>query len=531
MEGTNNDGTNNDLSLAIDIIKQLYDKYSNNPYMYNKTHQYVCNQLTQILENMEEAHKSKVIRTENLSIKQDCFINSFLSRNRYFYVPTTDKYFHYKENSYTEVLEDDILHNVLTSITNADVDDRYNVSMNGLMTWKYKTKVSIMKRIKENILFKSVPESETIQKVIYSLYPAFFSSKMEAKYFLTVLGDNIVKKNAHLIHFLPLYSKPFIRELNMLCQTHLGVNLSQTIKYNSHPNHDYQHCRLLYIHETAKYENCWRSVINLDLLCVANHYSLRYDHSDKFLLRANDKEFESMVFFLKDRSTVDKLVCGFIQENIEVLTYETQRPEIISEISWKDMLYLWKGFLIRKRLPSMIYQNQLKQIITEMLKQFYNNEKDIFFNIFSKFLPEIQTFLNFINETMTEDKEEFGLEIEEIRELFQIWGSNKKRKLPNINDSQVVDILHYYFPELTIENDKYIQHMKCSLWDKRRDIFNALDTNKSIQFEEWNLDLVSVYDEYVKYCKYHYHLREQGKTTTPIVSKTYFEKVFTPMFN
>ena len=369
--------TEENLTTAIEIVRNLYEKYSDNSYMYNKTHQYICNQLPQILENMEETYRSKVLRTENLTMKQDHFINSFLSKNQYFYVPTTDKYFHYRENAYTEISEDGILHNVLTSITHTDVDDMYNFNMDSLMSWKYKTKVSIMKRIKENLLFKSVPESETIQRVIYSLYPAFFSSKTEAKYFLTVLGDNIVKKNAHLIHFLPVYSKPFIRELNTLCQTYLGANLSQTIKYNSHPNHEYEHCRLVYINETAKYENCWRSVVTLDLLCVANHYSLRYDHSDKFLIRANDKEIENMVFFLKDKSTVDKLVGGFIEENIKELSTDTDTtPNIIVEISWKDMLYLWKGFLSRRRLPTMIYQSQLKQILTDKLKHSYIIEKD-----------------------------------------------------------------------------------------------------------------------------------------------------------
>jgi len=511
-----------DLTTAVEIIRNLYEKYSDNSYMYNKTHHYICSQLPQLLENMEESHKTKVLRTEDLTTKQYSFINSFLSKTQYFYIPTTDKYFHYKENAYTEISEDKILHNVLTSITHADVDDRCNLSMNSLMSWKYKTKVSIMKRIKENLLFKSVPESETIQRVIYSLYPAFFSSKTEAKYFLTVLGDNIVKKNAHLIHFLPLYSKPFIRELNTLCQTYLGTSLSQTIKYNSHPNHEYEYCRLLYIHETAKYENCWRSVITLDLLCVANHYSLRYDHSDKFLIRANDKELENMVFFLKDKSTVDKLVSGFIQENIEDLTSDIFIPDVISEISWKDMLYLWKEFLGRKRLPTMIYQNQLKQILTEKLKHAYVVEKDAFIHIYSKFLPEIKKFLNFINETITKDEQEFGLEIEEIRELFQMWGSDKKYKLPNINATQIVDILHYYFTDLLVENDKYVHNMKCSLWDKRKDI---LDAKNSIRLEH-DYEFISVYDDYVKYCKYHYYLREQGKTTTPIVSKTYFEQVY-----
>ena len=79
-----------------------------------------------------------------------------------------------------------------------------------------------MKNIKEQSLFNIVPESITIQNVINSLYPILFSSKYAAKYFLTVIGDNILKKNNNHIHFVPLYSKIFIRELNNLSQTMTG---------------------------------------------------------------------------------------------------------------------------------------------------------------------------------------------------------------------------------------------------------------------------------------------------------------------
>jgi hypothetical protein len=49
------------------------------------------------------------------------------------------------------------------------------------MGWKHKTKISVLKKIKENSLQKTIPESETIQMVLDSLYPSFFSSKTEAK--------------------------------------------------------------------------------------------------------------------------------------------------------------------------------------------------------------------------------------------------------------------------------------------------------------------------------------------------------------
>ena len=67
-----------------------------------------------------------------------------------------------------------------------------------------------MKTIKENSLLDSVPESITIQNVINALYPTLFSTKCAAKYFLTVLGDNMLRKNNNHIHYVPLYSKTFI---------------------------------------------------------------------------------------------------------------------------------------------------------------------------------------------------------------------------------------------------------------------------------------------------------------------------------
>ena len=60
--------------------------------------------------------------------------------------------------------------------------------------WKFKTKISIMKDIKDKLLFNAIPESETMQYVINNLYPSVFNSKDEVKYFLIIIGDYILKK-------------------------------------------------------------------------------------------------------------------------------------------------------------------------------------------------------------------------------------------------------------------------------------------------------------------------------------------------
>ena len=98
-------------------------------------------------------------------------------------------FYEYNGKHYFIVKEDDVLHKLLSSISK----DRI------LMQWKHKTKFNIIKQIKERNLFSSIPESDTIQNVLNLLYPSIFTSKNTAKYFLTIIGDNIFKKNTNLI--------------------------------------------------------------------------------------------------------------------------------------------------------------------------------------------------------------------------------------------------------------------------------------------------------------------------------------------
>ena len=62
------------LNEAYQIIKELYEKYSNNHYMSERTHQYICNQLPNVLENIRQTHEKNVLRIEEMTIEQDNFI-------------------------------------------------------------------------------------------------------------------------------------------------------------------------------------------------------------------------------------------------------------------------------------------------------------------------------------------------------------------------------------------------------------------------------------------------------------------------
>lgn len=523
------------LEESKNIISELFQKYENNGYMLSKTHHYICNQLPNILEKLKQTHEEQVTRIETLTEEQNNFIEYFLSTNRYFYVPYTEKFFYYDGMHYQMIKEDDILYNVLTCI-NKDTN---------LISWKQRTKIYVMKRIKENSLLKSIPESYTIQYVLDLLFPVFFKSKLEAKYFLTILGDNILKKNMNLIHYMDTKTKHFIRELNSVCQSLFNLNLYQSFKYKYHEQHTYSDCRLILINDTIKSENLWINIINsaaLDLICVACHYSNRYKNSDNVItINSNDIELTNRVFYLKNTNS-EQLIDSFITDLLQISNKNSSGSQIILEtstrttqITWKNMQYLWRQFLETNSLPTIMFQSKLKSYLIERLQQYYNGEQDSFIGICSKYLPDIQKFLNFWEDTIEYDETESDFEIEEISYLFRKWCDNKKEMSTNMNDKQILDIITYYYPDIETDREKYICKIRCSLWDKHMDIHIALESMKEYILSKYYKEFgsitnyervssplsghnISIYDAYKYYCEFY---SSQNK---PIVNKSYFEK-------
>jgi hypothetical protein len=509
-----------DQTKINDAINALCEKYKDDPFMSAKTESFICNQLPIVLENIEKNHIEQVQRITELNAEQDTFIQEFLTANRYFYAHPTDNFFYYDGTNYSNVTEDEVIHNILSSISR----DR------SLMSWKYKTKSAIMKRIKENSIFACIPESATIQSVLNSLYPATFATKTEAKYFLTVLGDNMLKKTEErsvgssvgpsdpLIHLLNPSAKTFINSLNAASQMWFGVNLNQTFKYKYHVDHAYSQMRIMHTNDILNVKT------GLNLLCVACHYSNRYYSSDNYLVKySNDIGLTDATFFLKN-STPESLTAMFVNEYIvssgsggTVGSLGTLGT--LDQVSWKNMMYLWKHFLESRRLSSVIAQTKLRNTLIILLDQHYSEDDDCFIGISSKYLPTVNKFLQFWNENMVYDETEPEIEIGEIATLF------RQNTNTSINETQIVNLLTHFFPDLEIDQGKYIYRMRSKVWDKQVDIMMAMENLR---------DKVSVYDSYVHYCNYmngtigtssNKRRSSSGSLTTPLlVSKQYFEK-------
>jgi hypothetical protein len=498
-------------------INHLIDKYEGNDYILQRIHSHIVNYLPNTLEYENHNYEKRLNRNTYLTNEQQIFIQVFLSKNMYFYLPNNNYFYEYNGKNYFIIKEDDIIHKLLSSISK----DRI------LLRWKYKTKINIIKQIKDRSLFNSIPESETIQNVLNVLYPSFFTSKNQAKYFLTIIGDNIFKKNQNLIFLISSSMKKILCDLDTISCLSIGVNnITHNFMTKYHENHSYDKCRLIKISDTFSY-NLWIDIlkkIGLDLLCVSSHYSKRYENSDNFIECIADEELKLYTNYIKNNS----------QQNIVKEFYNKYILETTSDIKieWKNLHFVWKQFLSDSHFPNMIYSNTLKNLIKE--KYNYEEEGDSFIGITSKFLPIERDFIKFWevsistnsnnSNNINENDYQFDSEIEvdELSSLFKAWSKQTTEQLMtngNISEQNILRILKHFFPNIEIIEDKYILNISCCLWNKISYINHSFEYMKEEIKKENNTALISfddAYNYYYKFCNINsYKL---------IVSKRYFEK-------
>jgi hypothetical protein len=506
---------NNKLTIqtdCIDAVKLLIEKYKDDNYMIQRIYNHIVTYLPNTLETEYKNHEKRVNRNNYLSEEQQIFIQVFLSKNKYYYLPNNN-FYEYDGEKYLIIKEDDIIHKLLSTITKDGV----------LLQWKHKTKSIIIKQIKERSLFSSIPETDTIQNVLNMLYPSFFTSKNSAKYFLTILGDNILKKNLNQIFLVTQKMKQFLIEIDSVALasiSHNGTTNNFMTKY--HENHSYENCRLIKINENCSI-NVWRELlkkIGLDLLCVAAHYSKRYENSDKFIENKADEELCNYSYYLKNTSQ-NEIVNDFCNKYIVDVSSEFK-------MEWKNIHFVWKQFLSSSCLPNMIYSNTFKNILKEKYG-LYDEISDVFFGITSKYLPVHSDFIKFWENTISTDNISNSnintfdneLEIDELASLFKCWIKGNSNNISNgtISEENILKILIHFFPNIEIVEDKYVLNVTSNMWNKLNDIDKALVYIKQQIAADHNLALISfddAYNYYYKFCK--------SNSLPFLVSKRYFEK-------
>jgi hypothetical protein len=481
-------------------IEKLYDKYKDNEYMLQRIYNHIHIYLPNTLENESKNREKRQNLNTYLSEEQQIFMQVFLSKNNYYYLSNNNFYYQYNGKDYFIVKEDEIIHKLLSTISK----DRI------LLQWKHKTKAAIIKQIKERNLFMCIPETDTIQNILNELYPSFFSSKNAAKYFLTIIGDNILKKNSDLTFLVSQKMRQFLDELEGVAMSSIGNgNISYKFVTKYHETHLFNNSRLIRMNENFSNEY-WRELlkkIGLNLLCVAAHYSNRHISSDNFLNTKSDEELANYSYTLKNTTESD-LIDKFIEQF-------TEKTSDDFKVEWKNLHFVWKQFLSTNNLPNVIFSNNLKNFIKDKIT--FDEDTDSFIGITSKYLPLYKDFIQFWNETITisssiEFENEF--EVEEISSLFKLWSKNKN----TLSEENIIKILKHFFSSDIVEN-KFILNIISSIWNKSNDIDNSINYIKEQIKVNHKLSLISfddLYSFYHKYCS--------NNSIKFIVSKRYFEK-------
>ena len=499
----------------INNISNLIIKYKDNEYILSRLSSFI-NNLPNMLDGIDKKHEENIIRINELNIEQKNFFNVFLNKHQYYYMSHNNLYYEYNGVTYSVIREDHINHILLSSITK---DGK-------LMPWKHKTKQNVMKQIKDRNLFKSVPETTTIQNVLGFLQ-TIFKTKTECKYFLTVIGDCILKKNTDsLLFVVSLAFKKIIGLIDSIVYITCGTSIINSFISKYHDTHNISLFRLINTNTMPVDIDVVKQNLNnigLDLLCVATHYSERYTNSDNYLMTQGD-DISNHIMYFKHNNT-EEIIKSFISQYIE----QVNKPSAISAvITWKSMDYIWKHFLSKLCIPNMLYSQQLQQQLTQLLAHKGEGNSIVFTDITSKFLPHVGSFLLFWENhiTITNGQEQWDddeYEIDEFSTLYKL--STNQNSQTNITETEMIQMIHHYFyPQVEIIDNKYITNIRCDLWLKEDNLNDFLTMYKTnLVSEQMNeLGLISfnnLYDQYTTHSK-----AKNEKIKSLVVSKLYFEK-------
>lgn len=471
-------------------IREFHKLYADDEYVLQRLDTYITRLLPAALSQAKDTHIERTTRRERLLADEDAFSERFLSRYKYYFCQRPELFLHYDGVHFKGYSEDDIQHKILTLITSEQT----------LVPWKHKVKNSIIKRIRERSPIGETPESATIQSVLDKLWPECFSNRNGAKHFLTAVGD-CLRGNRNLIYIIHPKLKELVAEIEQANYAYFGsANALSCFKLKYYA-HDYTTCRFF---QTAKSRQPYRVTLDLsrhiiDFLCVAVHYSHRYGSADGFLTQASDAGLRELCFYVKDK-TPDDVVEHFLRKTVSTCNG--------GHITFKSMFFIWKKFLDDVNVPNVVFHDKLSAIFKSRLT--YDADSERYIDVTSTYLPEVSRFIEFWDKHMIEDPSAVELEIDEVLALFS--KSPTSRTSDRLSDDVVAELIHHSYPDVVIEETKYICGVRCLLWDKVAEVEAFIDMCRAS-----GKGIASLYSAYALYAATESQLR---------MSKRCFEKIF-----
>jgi hypothetical protein len=476
------------MEKSVQKIRELFKKYRNNEYVVEKLIYAICNKLpVEAVCWKKEQQRDK----KNNAVQE--FIYNFMNRHvQYYYIKNSDMFIAYDGSRYSVINEDELWYDILTKISDNEK----------ILSEKQKIKDIIIQSIKNTKIDSGIPESKTIQYIINSLYPLLFKTKSEAKYFLCILGDNILKKSSGEKYILSKKGYTFFKHINDCYRDYFkNDDIIKYFLFNHLNEKQYDQYRILDMKNVVEDNGYWKYFINehiLDIVFVAMHYSNRYDNAEKYLIsKIDDRE---KILFLKNKKDKDimKLFLDY---------YFVDKLE--SSVTYSELYYMWKIFMKHENIPDLYAETRFLQKIKETIKELNieGDEKHIV-GKYSDCLHTVREFRDFWESHIKIDKYD-EIEISEIFYLFK-----KKSEIKTTSEKELHDVIDHFYPYIKFVNNKKIRGYKCDLWDKKQSVYDAL---AKLNINQGSLQEFSPLTVYKKYCKL---MKQEGDEK--IVSKSYF---------
>jgi hypothetical protein len=193
----------------------------------------------------------------------------------------------------------------------------------------------------------------------------------------------------------------------------------------------------------------------------------------------NENNSNYILFFIKN--TQEKIIDNFISSHIEIINNSDKNlNDVVQVMNWKNMHYIWKLYLHFIKVPTFSYTNNLQQLLMNKLEHTITSNEIYFNNVTSKYLPNISSFLDFWNQNIiTYDNENdvclYDYTATELLYLYKM----SEFKVGLLNEKNMLRIIqHYFSPQVSIINEKYIKYIKCKLWLKEDEINEFLNNQK-----------------------------------------------------
>ena len=145
---------------------------------------------------------------------------------QYFYIPATDLFIKYNGEIYEYLSEDEFWYIVLNDITNRNGEGPK------LTEYKQRIKNTIVEHIKKRSIFKTIPESYTVQLVINFFTPMLFNTKEEVKHFLACIGDSILNKKSYSVETSDIIQESAVKSIIKRNIKQIELDKNDSLNFN-----------------------------------------------------------------------------------------------------------------------------------------------------------------------------------------------------------------------------------------------------------------------------------------------------------